>query len=65
MLKPGGTMVYSTCSIFPSENEKQIYEFLSNQKENKKCQWELLKENHYSPHKGEFDGFYEAQLKKL
>ena len=24
MLKPGGTLIYSTCSIFPEENEEQV-----------------------------------------
>ena len=27
MVKPGGKMVYATCSILPSENEKQIEHF--------------------------------------
>ncbi len=27
-LKPGGTLVYSTCTINPEENEQQIYAFL-------------------------------------
>ena len=29
MLAPGGTMVYSTCTFAPEENEGQIAEFLS------------------------------------
>lgn len=28
ILKPGGKMVYATCSILPSENQKQIAAFL-------------------------------------
>lgn len=28
-VKPGGSLVYITCSVFPSENEKQIEDFLS------------------------------------
>ena len=28
MVKEGGTLVYATCSILPSENEKQVAGFL-------------------------------------
>ena len=30
MLKPGGTLVYSTCTITPEENEAQVTWFLEN-----------------------------------
>ena len=29
LLKPGGTLVYATCSILPEENSKQVEAFLS------------------------------------
>ena len=29
MLKPGGTLVYSTCSVLPEENEMQVRSFLA------------------------------------
>jgi 16S rRNA (cytosine967-C5)-methyltransferase len=59
MLKPGGLMVYSTCSILPSENENQIKTFLNTHGE----KFELLEEHHAWPSQG-FDGFYMALLKR-
>lgn len=59
MLKPGGLMVYSTCSILPSENQQQVQRFLAE----KQGAYELVKEKHLWPSDG-FDGFYMALLKK-
>lgn len=59
MLKPGGLMVYSTCSILPSENEEQVHKFLSK----KSGFFELVEQRHLWPSEG-FDGFYMALLKK-
>ncbi len=61
MLKPGGIMVYSTCSILPSENELQIKAFLKRNE----GKFELETEERISPSKSGFDGFYMAKLKKL
>ncbi len=33
MIKPGGTLVYSTCSVLPQENERQICSFLKEHEE--------------------------------
>lgn len=52
-------MVYSTCSILPSENELQVKQFL----ENNKDQFELLEEQTIYPSQG-FDGFYMARIRK-
>ena len=60
LLKVGGLMVYSTCSILPSENENQVQQFLSQKKDS----FELLEEKHILPSEG-FDGFYMALLKKV
>lgn len=59
MLKPGGLMVYSTCSILPSENEAQVQRFLSGNN-----RFELVEEKHIFPSEG-FDGFYMALLRKM
>jgi 16S rRNA (cytosine967-C5)-methyltransferase len=59
ILKPGGLMVYSTCSILPDENEKQVQRFLANNA----GKFELVEETHSWPSEG-FDGFYMALLRK-
>ena len=33
MVKPGGKLVYATCSVLPSENQNQIKTFLESNKE--------------------------------
>jgi 16S rRNA (cytosine967-C5)-methyltransferase len=59
MLKVGGQMVYATCSILPSENEKQISRFLA---ENKT--FKLMEEKSILSSNFGFDGFYMAKLTK-
>ncbi len=60
MLKPGGALVYVTCSILPSENENQIAKFL----EKYKGKYTIEEERKVMPSEG-FDGFYMARLRKL
>lgn len=60
MLKAGGEMVYSTCSIFPSEGENQVAAFL---KENDS--WKVLEQKRTGYPHSPGDGFYMARLKKL
>ncbi|MBA4144511.1 MAG: RNA methyltransferase [Azospira oryzae] len=59
MLKAGGVMVYSTCSVLPSENEKQVEQFLQKQE----GKFELQEQRTMLPSEG-FDGFFMARLKK-
>lgn len=61
MVKSGGKLVYATCSILPSENEKQIEKFLSTEEGNK---FNLVKEQKILAHKSGYDGFYYAILSK-
>ena len=60
LVKVGGKMVYATCSIFPSENEKQVHGFLKNHPE-----FEFEKEHKVSPVKSGFDGFYMALMRRV
>jgi 16S rRNA (cytosine967-C5)-methyltransferase len=59
IVKPGGKMVYATCSILPSENEKQVELFLSNHPE-----FSLVKQHRTTTYEDGFDGFYMALLEK-
>ena len=61
MVKPGGQMVYATCSILPSENEKQVQDFLE-RKSGKN--FKFVKEEKVFPSESGFDGFYMALLQK-
>ncbi|MBL4823388.1 MAG: 16S rRNA (cytosine(967)-C(5))-methyltransferase RsmB [Colwellia sp.] len=71
LLKPGGTLLYVTCSILPQENSAQIKYFLKNNSDaelvsidsNDKSEegmlgWQLL------PGEKNMDGFYYAKLLK-
>jgi 16S rRNA (cytosine967-C5)-methyltransferase len=58
MLKPHSEMVYATCSILPSENEKQVQQFLSTHQS-----YQLMEDKTIYPSQHESDGFYMARLK--
>ena len=57
MVKPGGILVYATCSLLPSENQKQVEAFMGEG-------WTLLQEIVVLPDEGRGDGFYAAKLKR-
>lgn len=61
IVKPGGQMVYATCSILPSENEGQIKKFLTT--ENGK-EFTFVKDVKILASESGFDGFYMALLQK-
>ena len=69
-LKPGGTLLYATCSILNEENKEQITQFLNNQKD---AVLEPILENETDENPGwqimpgeqQMDGFYYARLRKV
>lgn len=61
MVKPGGDLVYATCSILPSENDAQVRTFLDSEMGK---DFSITKEERLWPSKTGFDGFYIALLKK-
>ncbi|WP_086047784.1 RsmB/NOP family class I SAM-dependent RNA methyltransferase [Hugenholtzia roseola] len=58
--KVGGKVVYATCSILPSENEKQVQLFLEKHKE----KFSLLKSQSLTPAQKGTDGFFMALLER-
>ncbi len=61
IVKAGGQMVYATCSILPSENEKQVKAFL---RRDVGKDFTLIKDEKILPSKSGYDGFYLALLQK-
>jgi 16S rRNA (cytosine967-C5)-methyltransferase len=61
IMKDDGKMVYATCSVLPSENQKQVQAFLN--RESGK-DFVLMKEKTVLAHKSGYDGFYMALLEK-
>ncbi|PIB27775.1 RsmB/NOP family class I SAM-dependent RNA methyltransferase [Maribacter sp. 4G9] len=59
MVKPGGKMVYATCSILPQENKDQIKSFLASEEGSK---FTMVTEKKIYASKSGFDGFYMALL---
>ena len=61
IVKPGGKLVYATCSILPQENIDQVKKFLTTE-EGK--DFSLVKDKKIFASKGGYDGFYMALLEK-
>ncbi|WP_448212307.1 16S rRNA (cytosine(967)-C(5))-methyltransferase RsmB [Colwellia sp. MEBiC06753] len=67
LLKPGGTLLYATCSVLPEENAEQISQFIAEEPSASlidlpeyqgKIGWQIL------PGEDDMDGFYYAKLLK-
>ena len=61
MVKPGGTLVYATCSILPQENQEQIKAFL---KSDEGKDFSLEAQETLLPSVTGYDGFFMARLKR-
>ncbi|OUS01949.1 RNA methyltransferase [Flavobacteriales bacterium 33_180_T64] len=61
IVKPGGQLVYATCSILPSENKKQVDIFLTSDQGK---EFTFIKDKSVLSHKSGYDGFYMALLEK-
>ncbi|MFD2567453.1 RsmB/NOP family class I SAM-dependent RNA methyltransferase [Pseudotenacibaculum haliotis] len=61
MVKPGGKLVYATCSVLPSENQQQVDKFLTSEAGK---EFTFVKDNKVLASKSGFDGFYMAQLER-
>lgn len=72
VLKPGGKMLYSTCSIFKDENEVQVAEFLQRHPDALEISLQEAKWGELRPHgrqiltgNNNMDGFYYALLTRI
>ena len=61
MVKPGGKMVYATCSVLPSENQEQVEHFLTSESGK---DFIFVTDKKILAHQSGFDGFYMALLEK-
>ncbi|NNK82605.1 MAG: RsmB/NOP family class I SAM-dependent RNA methyltransferase [Flavobacteriaceae bacterium] len=61
MVKSGGKLVYATCSILPSENEKQVDKFLTSESGK---DFKFVKDKKILAHISGYDGFYMALLER-
>lgn len=67
LLKPGGTLLYATCSVLPEENNEQVQRFIAENsdaelvaitEDAQNIGWQIL------PNNESMDGFYYAKLLK-
>jgi 16S rRNA (cytosine967-C5)-methyltransferase len=61
MVKPGGKLVYATCSVLPSENQGQVETFLNSEFGK---DFTFVKDKKVLAHISGFDGFYMALIER-
>jgi len=61
IVKPGGKLVYATCSVLPSENQQQVDKFLTSESGK---EFTFISDKKILAHQSGFDGFYMALLEK-
>ena len=61
MVKPGGKLVYATCSVLPSENQEQVDKFLTSELGK---EFTFVKDEKILASESGYDGFYMALLEK-
>ncbi|WP_264553974.1 RsmB/NOP family class I SAM-dependent RNA methyltransferase [Flavobacterium sp. N2038] len=61
IVKPGGKLVYATCSVLPSENQEQVEKFLKTEIGK---QFTFIQDRKILASESGFDGFYMALLER-
>lgn len=61
IVKPGGKLVYATCSVLPSENQEQIKRFLTTESGKN---FTFVEDHKILAHESGYDGFYMALLER-